>query len=139
MRQRQGLFEQTGGLHAAALFGYDGELLLLREDVGRHNAVDKVVGAALRGGFDGATPRIGGRVAGGERSDDHVLHDLLLVVSGRAGFELVHKALCSEVDALIAVGAASTLAVELAERCGLGLYWFVRDEGGKRLPPRSPD
>jgi FdhD protein len=120
----QKLFSSTGGLHAAALFEAGGDLLLLREDIGRHNAVDKVVGADLREN----APQL-----------DRAPPARVLAVSGRAGFELVHKALCAEFDALVAVGAASTLAVELAERFGLGLFWFVRPEGGRCLEEGKSD
>jgi FdhD protein len=108
MRAHQRLFDRTGGLHAAALFSPDGDLLVLREDVGRHNAVDKVSGQRL--------------LSGAERGHE------LLVVSGRIGFEIVQKAVASGVAALVAVGAPTSLAVGLAERAGLMVLGWTRDD-----------
>lgn len=109
LRERQRAFDRTGGLHAAGLFTADGEPLYVREDVGRHNAVDKVVGAALR---DGALPAAG----------------TVLQVSGRASFELVQKAARAGIPVLSAISAPSTLAVDLADECGLTLLGFVRGD-----------
>ena len=107
LRAAQPIFSRTGGLHAAGLFSLSGELLALREDVGRHNAVDKVVGWAL--------------------ANDRVpLSDSLLMVSGRGGFEIVQKALVAGVPVLASVSAPSDLAVNLAREFGMTLIGFLR-------------
>jgi FdhD protein len=108
LRESQAVFARTGGVHAAGLFTADGDPLVVREDVGRHNAVDKVSGARV---LAGASPA-----------------DAYLVVSGRAGFELVQKGVAAGVGALVAVGAPTSLAVHLARESGLGLFGFTRGE-----------
>ena len=107
MREHQRAFDRTGGVHAAAVATVDGELLVVREDVGRHNAVDKVVGRSL---LEGPFP----------------LTDHLLVVSGRVSFELVQKAVAAGLSGIVAVSAPSSLAVDLAREHGLLLAGLVR-------------
>jgi FdhD protein len=109
LREGQGVFERTGGLHAAGLFNSEGVLLYLREDIGRHNAVDKVVGRAL---LDGALPAT----------------TSVLVVSGRAGYEIVQKSISAGIPMLAAVGAPSSLAVALAQEFNQTLVGFLRGD-----------
>lgn len=107
LRSQQAVFSRTGGLHAAGLFKPDGELVLLREDIGRHNALDKLIGAAL---YKNLLP----------------LENYIFLVSGRVGYELVEKAIIAGVGVLAAIGAPSSIAVETAEEFGLTLIGFLR-------------
>jgi FdhD protein len=109
LRAGQGVFERTGGLHAAGLFSVDGTLQSIREDVGRHNALDKVAGRWL---LDGKLPA----------------SESVLVVSGRAGYEIVQKSIAAGIPVLAAVGAPSSLAVALAREFNQTLVGFLRGE-----------
>ncbi len=110
LQAAQRAFDETGGLHAAALFTAGGELIAIREDVGRHNALDKVVGSQV---LAGSMP----------------LHDRLLMVSGRVSFEIVQKAAAAGIPIVCAVSAPSDLAIETAERLGVTLVGFLRGDG----------
>ena len=125
MRKKQPWFESTGGMHAAALFNENGDLLLIREDIGRHNAFDKVVGAAIRNDI---TPKI-------------------IVLSSRIGWELVAKATRTEIEIIIAAGAISSAAEHLARRVGITLVGFAGSKSPAIIgnmsriidkPPRIP-
>jgi FdhD protein len=107
LREAQGLFDSTGGLHAAGLFDAAGNLLALREDVGRHNAVDKAIGWAFL-------------------EDRLPLSDAILMISGRGGFEIVQKAVAAGIPVVCAVSAPSSLAVDLARRFDQTLIGFLR-------------
>jgi len=126
LREQQTAFAQTGGLHAAALFNTQGEISAAREDIGRHNAVDKVIGWALQqSGFP--------------------LHACGLLVSGRLSFEMAQKALLAGISMVVAISAASALAVELAEESGMTLAGFLREQhavvytGAQRIRGMHPD
>jgi FdhD protein len=110
LRAAQRAFDETGGLHAAALFSKSGELIAIREDVGRHNALDKLIGSQL---LDGELP----------------LHGRILMVSGRVSFEIVQKAAVAGIPIIAAVSAPSDLAIETAERLGVTLVGFLRADG----------
>ena len=110
LRREQTLFERTGGLHGVGLFDASGRMLFVREDIGRHNAVDKVIGEAVL-------------------AKDVPLAGLLLVVSGRVSFEIVQKAAMVGISVIVAVSAASSLAVDAADRFGITLAGFVRNGG----------
>ena len=125
IRTQQDVFDRTGGLHAAALARADGEIVAVREDVGRHNAVDKLVGSQMLGLT--------------ECKSEFPLAGKILVVSGRASFELMQKALMARIPMLVAVGAPSSLAVELAAEFNMTLVVFTSNarfnvySGGERI------
>lgn len=118
MRPKQKIFDKTGGLHAAGLFDQTGKLIVVREDVGRHNAVDKVIGYALM-------------------SDMLPLAGYSLAISGRGGFEIIQKAIAAQISAVVAVSAPTSLAVETAREFGLTLLGFTRNGSATKYSPYS--
>lgn len=132
LREHQPLFARTGGSHGAGVFAADGTPLVVREDVGRHNALDKALGARFLAGAGPARdaskderPSVGGRASGRPTHRDGP--DVVAVLSGRVSFELVQKTAAAGIPILVAVSAPSSLAVETAERLGITLAAFVRD------------
>ncbi len=125
LRQSQNLFDSTGGLHAAALFDPDGNLLAVREDVGRHNALDKLIGWGIL-------------------NDQLPFHDKIAMVSGRASYELLQKSYVAGVSVFCAVSAPSSLAVDIAQRFGITLIGFLRGNrfnvytGNERIGANEP-
>ncbi len=107
LKVHQNIFNQTGGLHASAIFNLNGDLIILREDVGRHNALDKLIGSCLM-------------------NDKIPLNDSILLLSGRASFELIQKASMAGIKIIVAIGAPSSLAVELAKECNITLIGFLK-------------
>jgi FdhD protein len=116
MRPKQKIFDKTGGLHAAGLFDPNGNLIVVREDVGRHNAVDKVIGYALM-------------------NDLLPLQGYALAISGRGGFEIIQKAIAAGISAVVAVSAPTSLAVETAREFGLTLLGFARNGEATKYSP----
>jgi FdhD protein len=133
LRSQQNVFEHTGGLHACALFTKDGELLMLREDVGRHNAMDKLVGAHF-GRL--SAPHFGKPIASrfdklSVTNNDKLsltTNECILLLSGRASFELLQKAAMAGISVVCAVGAPSSLAVQTAQEFGITLIGFLRGD-----------
>ncbi len=109
LAQYQKVFEYTGGLHAAALFDAEGKIILLREDIGRHNALDKIIGNALM-------------------QDLLPLHNKILLMSSRASFELIQKAIMANISVIVTMGAPSSLAIQTAEQFGITLIGFLRNK-----------
>jgi len=109
LRKQQEIFKNTGGLHAAALFDLNGNFIELREDVGRHNALDKIIGRSLM-------------------NENLPMDNIILLLSGRAGFELIQKAIMAGIKIIAAIGAPSSLAVEFARECNITLIGFLKNE-----------
>lgn len=109
LKKQQKVFEDTGGIHASALFDTDGKFIMLREDVGRHNALDKIIGAAMK-------------------SNQLPLNNCILLLSGRASFELVQKAVMAGIKVIASVGAPSSLAVEMASENDVTLVGFLKED-----------
>jgi len=135
LRARQSTFEETGGLHGAAVFGTDGALLVSAEDVGRHNAVDKSIGTLLLAVMGSEAPGVRSRFSITAQSSRQIENrDLtpaaaLLMVSGRVSFEIVQKAWLGGISLVAAISAPTSLAIDLAQEAGITLLGFVREQG----------
>ena len=108
LRDAQAVFTKTGGLHAAGVFTLDGAIIIAREDIGRHNAVDKVIGYFLQ--------------------NDESINNKILVVSGRVGFEIAQKAFVAQIPIIVAIGSPSSLAIDLCQKANIMLFGFVSEK-----------
>jgi FdhD protein len=138
LRNAQASFEYTGGIHGCALFQRNGEIIATAEDVGRHNALDKLIGGWLNSSIEWRTQstsamnkntdRTNGQTKPTKTPETHNLADYILLLSGRISFELVQKAAMAGIRMIAAVGAPSSLAIDLAEELGITLVGFLRGE-----------